>query len=312
MSNKHVSTLSVDVPTKRCEPQIAPQIGAAGISGALTTPEGITVGSLPRLVVFGITVGLVALVGIGSLLVTRSWDEMLATRSETAIATAIIPPMQTDAAAAAATPPVQTDIGAAGATPPMQTDIGATGATPPMQTDIGATGATPPMQTDIGATGATPPMQTDAAAAAATPPTQIETAREVTPIPRVQAFLAFEAALSDLASPVRGASPPGSRPFDAKIANGRARRHVQPAADQRITFEPYRDAVAAAARQADVGRVITRQGANVRDAPTGFNVLRNMPRGTVLRVFARHGGWVQVGEEVPMGWVYSSLLTDAP
>jgi len=273
MSNKHVSTLSVDVPTKRCEPQIAPQIGAAGISGALTTPEGITVGSLPRLVVFGITVGLVALVGIGSLLVTRSWDEMLATRPETAIATAIIPPMQTD---------------------------------------IGATGATPPMQTDIGATGATPPMQTDAAAAAATPPTQIETEREVTPIPRVQAFLAFEAALSDLASPARVASPPRSRPFDAKIANGRARRHVQPAADQRITFEPYRDAVAAAARQADVGRVITRQGANVRDAPTGFNVLRTMPRGTVLRVFARHDGWVQVGEEVPMGWVYSSLLTDAP
>jgi len=286
MSNKHVSTLSVDVPTKRCERQIAPQIGAAGISGALATPEGITVGSLPRLVAFGITVGLVALGGIGSLLVTRSWDEMLATRPETAIATAIIPPMQTDAAAAAATPPVQTD--------------------------IGATGATPPMQTDIGATGATPPMQTDAAAAAATPPTQIETAREVTPIPRVQAFLAFEAALSDLASPARVASPPRSRPFDAKIANGRARRHVQPAADQRITFEPYRDAVAAAARQADVGRVITRQGANVRDAPTGFNVLRNMPRGTVLRVFARHGGWVQVGEEVPMGWVYSSLLTDAP
>ena len=260
MSNTHFSTLSVDVPTKRCEPQIAPQIGAAGISGALTTPEGITVGSLPRLVVFGITVGLVALVGIGSLLVTRSWDEMLATRPETAIATAIIPPMQTDAAAAAATPPVQTDIGATGATPP----------------------------------------------------TQIETAREVTPLPRVQAFLAFEAALSDLASPARVASLPRSRPFDAKIANGRARRHVQPAADQRITFEPYRDAVAAAARQADVGRVITRQGANVRDAPTGFNVLRNMPRGTVLRVFARHGGWVQVGEEVPMGWVYSSLLTDAP
>jgi hypothetical protein len=299
MSNKHVSTLSVDVPTKRCEPQIAPQIGAAGISGALTTPEGITVGSLPRLVVFGITVGLVALVGIGSLLVTRSWDEMLATRPETAIATAIIPPMQTDAAAAAATPPVQTD-------------IGATGATPPMQTDIGATGATPPMQTDAAAAAATPPVQTDAAAAAATPPTQIETAREVTPLPRVQAFLAFEAALSDLASPARVASLPRSRPFDAKIANGRARRHVQPAADQRITFEPYRDAVAAAARQADVGRVITRQGANVRDAPTGFNVLRNMPRGTVLRVFARHGGWVQVGEEVPMGWVYSSLLTDAP
>jgi hypothetical protein len=78
-------------------------------------------------------------------------------------------------------------------------------------------------------------------------------------------------------------------------------------------------------------RVITRQGANIRDAPTSSTVvrhasrrlgrrndlpratvLRTVPRGTVLQVFARRDGWIQVGQDVPMGWVYSSLLTDAP
>ena len=62
----------------------------------------------------------------------------------------------------------------------------------------------------------------------------------------------------------------------------------------------------------DAGRVITRQGANVRDTPNGPTVLRTVPRGTTLQVFARRDGWVQVGEELPMGWIYSNLLADAP
>jgi SH3 domain-containing protein len=71
-------------------------------------------------------------------------------------------------------------------------------------------------------------------------------------------------------------------------------------------------AAPAAAPAPDYGRVVTRRGANVRDAPNGVTVLRVVPRGTVLKVFGRRHGWVQVGEELPMGWIYSSLLADAP
>jgi hypothetical protein len=79
-----------------------------------------------------------------------------------------------------------------------------------------------------------------------------------------------------------------------------------------ITSEQHRGTVPPAPAPAtDVGRVITRQGANIRDVPTG-SALRTVPRGTTLHVFARRDGWVQVGEEVPMGWVYSSLVKDAP
>jgi DNA-binding helix-hairpin-helix protein with protein kinase domain len=61
----------------------------------------------------------------------------------------------------------------------------------------------------------------------------------------------------------------------------------------------------------DSGRVVTRRGTNVRDTPNGSTVLRTVPRGMVLRVFARRDRWVQVGEESPMGWIYSNLLADA-
>jgi len=100
-------------------------------------------------------------------------------------------------------------------------------------------------------------------------------------------------------------------PFTAPIA---AREYDEAGAEVKgITFEQHRSVVPPApAPPMDVGRVITRQGANVRDVPTGSAVLRTVPRGTTLHVFARRDGWVQVGEEVPTGWVYSSLVKDAP
>jgi hypothetical protein len=80
-----------------------------------------------------------------------------------------------------------------------------------------------------------------------------------------------------------------------------------------ITSEQHRAvAPSTPAPSTDLGRVITRQGANIRDVPTGSAVLRTVPRGTTLHVFARRDGWVQVGEEVPMGWLYSSLVNDSP
>lgn len=60
-------------------------------------------------------------------------------------------------------------------------------------------------------------------------------------------------------------------------------------------------------------RVVTRQGANVRDAPNGgAAVARTASSGAVLRVFARTAGWVQVGDVSPWGWIHSSLLDPAP
>jgi hypothetical protein len=103
----------------------------------------------------------------------------------------------------------------------------------------------------------------------------------------------------------------GTAPFTAPTAT---QEHDEAGAEVKgITFEQHRGVVPPApAPPTDVGRVITRQGANIRDVPTGSAVLRTVPRGTTLHVFARRDGWVQVGEEVPMGWVYSSLVKDAP
>ena len=71
--------------------------------------------------------------------------------------------------------------------------------------------------------------------------------------------------------------------------------------------------VATVGPQNQVERVVTRQGANVREAPSGTaSVFRTVPSGAVFRVFARNSGWVQVGEGSPMGWIHSSLLDQAP
>uniref|UniRef100_UPI0022EB7E6F SH3 domain-containing protein n=1 Tax=Falsiroseomonas oryzae TaxID=2766473 RepID=UPI0022EB7E6F len=47
---------------------------------------------------------------------------------------------------------------------------------------------------------------------------------------------------------------------------------------------------------------------NLRSAPGG-DVLRTVPRGSTLQVFGEApGGWLQVGEGEPWGWVHSSGL----
>ncbi|WP_424140075.1 SH3 domain-containing protein [Roseomonas chloroacetimidivorans] len=49
---------------------------------------------------------------------------------------------------------------------------------------------------------------------------------------------------------------------------------------------------------------------NLRSNPAGGGaVLRVLPRGTRLRVFAEApGGWYQVGETEPIGWIHGSML----
>ena len=51
----------------------------------------------------------------------------------------------------------------------------------------------------------------------------------------------------------------------------------------------------------------------MRSAPDNTSaVVRIVPQGTALAVFARRNGWVQVGDGAPWGWIYTGLLEDAP
>ena len=48
---------------------------------------------------------------------------------------------------------------------------------------------------------------------------------------------------------------------------------------------------------------------NIRSHPGGGTVVQIVPRASVLRVFGdAPGGWFQVGEDQPFGWVHSSML----
>ena len=56
------------------------------------------------------------------------------------------------------------------------------------------------------------------------------------------------------------------------------------------------------------GSVTMRQNANLHADPHGASV-RVVPQGTVMRVFAQApGGWYQVGDTAPWGWVHDSML----
>ncbi|TDH58288.1 SH3 domain-containing protein, partial [Dankookia rubra] len=61
------------------------------------------------------------------------------------------------------------------------------------------------------------------------------------------------------------------------------------------------------------GRQVTTSQAhpvNIRSAPGGGGaVVRVVPRASALRVFGEApGGWLEVGESQPFGWVHASVL----
>ncbi|MCG7363996.1 SH3 domain-containing protein, partial [Roseomonas sp. ACRSG] len=66
------------------------------------------------------------------------------------------------------------------------------------------------------------------------------------------------------------------------------------------------------ARAAASGTVTTTSAhpVNVRSSPAGGGaVVRVVPRASLLRVFGEApGGWLQVGEEQPIGWLHRSML----
>ncbi len=56
------------------------------------------------------------------------------------------------------------------------------------------------------------------------------------------------------------------------------------------------------------GSVTMRQNGNLRTDPHGASI-RVVPQGTSLRVFGQApGGWYQVGDTAPLGWVHESML----
>jgi hypothetical protein len=66
-----------------------------------------------------------------------------------------------------------------------------------------------------------------------------------------------------------------------------------------------------AEQQAVQAGATLRQPGNMRTHPNGGgNVVRVVPRGAVMRVFAEApGGWLQLGSTAPEGWVHSSMLS---
>ncbi len=88
---------------------------------------------------------------------------------------------------------------------------------------------------------------------------------------------------------------------------------VSPILPSQVTSQPQTMSATADGRTNSAERMVTRQTANVREAPNlRAGVVRTIPLGTVIHVFGRSNGWVQVGENGPWGWVSSSLLNQVP
>lgn len=66
-----------------------------------------------------------------------------------------------------------------------------------------------------------------------------------------------------------------------------------------------------AEQQTVQGGATLRQAGNMRAHPNGGgDVVRVVPRGTVMRVFNEApGGWLQLGATSPEGWVHASMIT---
>jgi len=101
--------------------------------------------------------------------------------------------------------------------------------------------------------------------------------------------------------PVPSASAPTALPtIEPEVA-------APPPSPAQVLATPEAQASGPQARAAE--RMITRQASNVREGPSGTAaVVRVAPQGSILTVFDRRSGWVQVGDRTPWGWIHSSLL----
>ncbi|MBL6458094.1 SH3 domain-containing protein [Belnapia sp. T6] len=115
------------------------------------------------------------------------------------------------------------------------------------------------------------------------------------------------------AAPARVAEQRATAPAaPARVAEQRAAAPAAPAASPAPMPAPAAPVTPAAAPAANLPRVLVRTAANIRNGPdTGARVLRTAPRGESFRVHGEaRGGWVQVGDAAPEGWIHSSLLTE--
>ncbi|MDB5368480.1 MAG: hypothetical protein JWP20_38 [Roseomonas sp.] len=110
-------------------------------------------------------------------------------------------------------------------------------------------------------------------------------------------------AASDTA-PRRGAPPP-LPPVPSNLAV------LAPAASPQVARI---EAEAQAVATVGLGAITMRQPGNLRQHPNaGGAVLRVVPRGNTLRVFAEApGGWLRVGAQEAEGWMHSSLASPGP
>jgi len=112
-----------------------------------------------------------------------------------------------------------------------------------------------------------------------------------------------------------GAQPSAAQPSAAPVAAAKpspaasagARVQVQEPTLPSSTA-PTAMALPAADQTAAEGSVTMRQNGNLHADPLGPSV-RVIAQGTTLRVFAQApGGWYQVGDTAPWGWVHESML----
>ncbi|UFN47104.1 SH3 domain-containing protein [Roseomonas sp. OT10] len=110
--------------------------------------------------------------------------------------------------------------------------------------------------------------------------------------------------------PVPGNLPYAGQPAAAPAAGAAAASPAAPTPAAPSTAPPATPQAAERGTPAS-GTVTMRQNGNLRAHPSGGGeVLRVLPRGAALRVFAEApGGWYQVGEGgAPAGWVHGSML----
>ena len=102
--------------------------------------------------------------------------------------------------------------------------------------------------------------------------------------------------------PVPGVMPLAPLPAGIPDPAARAAPPLTPAAPAPTATPAPADSAPAS------GSVTMRQNANLHSDPHG-PATRVVPQGTVLRVFATApGGWYQVGDTAPWGWVHESMV----
>ena len=108
------------------------------------------------------------------------------------------------------------------------------------------------------------------------------------------------------AAPIASAAPP-QIPLPGPDP---AIRDVGAAAGASASLPPATEAGGKAPSR-ELQRMLIRSPANLREQPqAGAKVLRTLPRGLELQLYGRApGGWLQVGDAEPWGWVHSSLTT---